>query len=51
MVKEEVILTEQQYEVVRLIASQEGAKVSNIAKQLGITLQKVNGSIRGLSKK
>lgn len=51
MVKEEVILTEQQYEVVRQIASQEGAKVSNIAKELGITLQKVNGSIRGLSKK
>lgn len=52
MVKEEVILTEQQYEVVRLIAeSQEGAKISNVAKQLGITLQKVSGSIRGLSKK
>ena len=52
MEKEEAILTEQQYEVVRLIAeSQEGAKVSAIAKQLEVSLQKVNGSIRGLSKK
>lgn len=53
MAKEEIKLTQKQYEIVRVIAQseEEGVKVGNIAKELGVTLQSVNGSVRGLVSK
>jgi transposase len=52
MQKEEIKLTKQQYEIVKVVAEAvEGIKTKDIAKQFGVQIQKVNGSIRGLLKK
>ena len=53
MAKEEIKLTsKQQYEIVKVIAeAEEGIKTKDIAKQFGVKVQKINGSMRGLSRK
>lgn len=52
MGKEEIKLTKQQYEIVKAVAeAEEGIKTKDIAKQFGVAIQKVNGSIRGLLRK
>jgi len=52
MAKEEIKLTKQQYDIVKVIAdSEEGIKTKDIAKHFGVPIQKINGSIRGLNRK
>ena len=53
MGKEEIKLTsKQQYEIVKVIAeADDGIKTKDIAKQFGVKVQKINGSMRGLARK
>ncbi len=52
MAKEEIKLTKQQYEIVKVVAdAEEGIKTKEIAKEFGVPIQKINGSIRGLLRK